>query len=107
MARRIPSDRVASGRHAERTMLRDDKYVNCWNCGFKCQTERDRNTSIGARDGEVKTYTEDSYILNPTYWGNEYWESEVWGGGGTWQYYADDVVGDGCPLCGCLIYDKR
>lgn len=78
MSRRIRSKTVKHGRNAENPPYPDDQWVHCWNCGFVCNLSREHRAKLGSKEGD---------------------------GIDTAGEVAD--VDSGCPLCGCLHYDRR
>ena len=94
----IPSKTIKYGRNRDNVPFADDKYVKCWNCGFICHLSRDGRASIGSRAGDGITHED---ALNG--WGAAPYGSKQWGG----ATRDDPTVNDGCPLCGCLHYDRR
>lgn len=97
MSRNIPSKTVRSGRNADETVYKDDQYVRCWNCGFPCNTGRDRRSPVGSHGGDGIS------LLDAGRWGAEEWGTELWGG----SSLTDPTVTAGCPHCGCLHYDSK
>lgn len=97
--RRLDSDRVGFGEHAERVSYRDDRYQHCSKCSFICNLDRDISSNDGDRAGDGITYS--SVATNTGLgWGNDEWGSGYWSGS---IYKTEPVVGSGCPLCGSLM----
>ena len=91
MSRRIRSKTVTHGLNAENPKVPDDKYMECWNCGFVCNFKRDFNVVNGARTGDGITTVDGSYVDES----------------GVTQYYGDPTVNSGCPLCGCQKWESK
>jgi hypothetical protein len=112
----IPSDRVSYGRNQDLGTRNDSKFVRCARCGFVCHLDRDRRSRNGARDGEGISYASDitfdasnvgfdsSNITSSTITlQNVHFDGYYIGGSDS----SRSTVTAGCPLCGCLLYDRN
>lgn len=99
----VPSDSVKTGRNAEHPKLRDDGYVKCSQCGFMCHMDRDMRAPDGSRAGNgvvisgERTYEDtniDNYNDNSTKYNGAYTDDRL------------ATAPSGCPMCGCLKYDR-
>ena len=101
--RRIHSETVRTGRNSEHPSLDDAQYIKCWNCSFICHPQRDARALDGTRGGDglstvgTSEYTYDTLLI-------EYDDLET-------SYDGYNVnrttVDDGCPMCGCLNWNKE
>jgi hypothetical protein len=97
MSEEVRSERVSTGRNADLGVWRDNRYVQCFHCGFTCHLDRDQKGIRGSLQGSGATYGEavnfdDSRITMG--------DTKVYFDG----RYMRDNPPRGCPLCGSLLY---
>ena len=83
----LESKDVFTGRNATHVGYKDTRYVSCWHCGFIYHLDRDAR--LGGKAGDGVNY-DTTFTTDPSS-----------------ATRNEPIVQLGCPMCGCLVYDRK